>query len=99
MGASSCYWLGSSREGCTSSGAVSRRGLPGCAMLLRAENITKSFGNFRAVAGASLAIAQGEIVGLIGPNGAGKSTFFNCLSGDMTPDAGRVVFKEADLTQ
>jgi branched-chain amino acid transport system ATP-binding protein len=68
-------------------------------MLLKAEGISKSFGDFRAVSGASLSITEGEIIGLIGPNGAGKSTFFNCLSGDMKPDEGRVVFKSADLTQ
>ena len=68
-------------------------------MLLKAEGISKSFGDFRAVSGASLSIGEGEIIGLIGPNGAGKSTFFNCLSGDMKPDEGRVLFKSADLTQ
>jgi branched-chain amino acid transport system ATP-binding protein len=68
-------------------------------MLLEAEGVSKSFGDFRAVSGASLSIVEGEIVGLIGPNGAGKSTFFNCLSGDMKPDQGRVVFKSADMTR
>ena len=59
-------------------------------MLLRAENVQMEFGGFRALAGASLDIAQGEIIGLIGPNGAGKSTFFNCLVGDLTPTGGRI---------
>jgi branched-chain amino acid transport system ATP-binding protein len=57
------------------------------------------FGGFRAVAGASLDIAEGEIVGLIGPNGAGKSTFFNCLVGDLTPSGGRVLLDEVDVTR
>ncbi len=57
------------------------------------------FGGFRALAGASLDIAQGEIVGLIGPNGAGKSTFFNCLVGDLTPSGGRVLLEEHDVTR
>ena len=68
-------------------------------MLLRAENISKSFGGFLAVRGADLAVAEGEIIGLIGPNGAGKSTFFNCLAGDMVPSAGRVLLDGADVTR
>ena len=68
-------------------------------MLLEAENVSKTFGAFAAVSGASLSIAQGEIVGLIGPNGAGKSTFFNCLAGDLAPSSGRVVFAGADVTR
>jgi branched-chain amino acid transport system ATP-binding protein len=67
-------------------------------MLLEADNVSKAFGSFLAVSGTSLSIAEGEIVGLIGPNGAGKSTFFNCLTGDMPPTGGRILFDNADLT-
>ena len=68
-------------------------------MLLSAENVSKEFGNLRAVAGADLSIDEGEIIGLIGPNGAGKSTFFNCLAGDTLPTTGRIVFDGADVTR
>jgi branched-chain amino acid transport system ATP-binding protein len=68
-------------------------------VLLDAQNVSKAFGNFRAVAGADLALTQGEIIGLIGPNGAGKSTFFNCLAGDMAPTTGRIVFDGHDVTR
>lgn len=68
-------------------------------MLLRAEDVTMDFGGFRALSGASLDIAQGEIIGLIGPNGAGKSTFFNCLVGDLRPSGGRVLLNEHDVTR
>ena len=68
-------------------------------MLLSAENVSKTFGSLRAVAGANLAIDEGDIIGLIGPNGAGKSTFFNCLAGDTLPTAGRVVFDGKDVTR
>ena len=68
-------------------------------MLLEAQDLVMAFGGFRAVGGASLAVEQGEIIGLIGPNGAGKSTFFNCLSGDLVPTAGRVLFDGADVTR
>jgi len=68
-------------------------------VLLRAEDVTMDFGGFRALSGASLDIAQGEIIGLIGPNGAGKSTFFNCLVGDLRPSGGRVLLNEHDVTR
>jgi branched-chain amino acid transport system ATP-binding protein len=67
-------------------------------MLLEARDVSKTFGSFAAVSGASLTVEEGEIVGLIGPNGAGKSTFFNCLAGDMSPSAGRIRFAGEDLT-
>jgi len=67
-------------------------------VLLEAQNVSKSFGAFLALAGADLSVAEGEIVGLIGPNGAGKSTFFNCLAGDTPPSGGRIRFSGADLT-
>ena len=68
-------------------------------MLLEAQKVSRSFGSFRALADADLAVAQGEIIGLIGPNGAGKSTFFNCLVGDLTPTGGRVLLDEHDVTR
>ena len=68
-------------------------------MLLSAEDVSKTFGSLRAVAGADLTIDQGEIIGLIGPNGAGKSTFFNCLAGDTLPTTGRISFDGADVTR
>jgi branched-chain amino acid transport system ATP-binding protein len=67
-------------------------------MLLEARNVTKAFGNFRAVDAASLTLEQGDILGLIGPNGAGKSTFFNCLTGDLKATSGRVLFEGHDIT-
>lgn len=68
-------------------------------MLLSAENVSKTFGSLRAVAGADLSVNEGEIIGLIGPNGAGKSTFFNCLAGDTLPTTGRIAFTGVDVTR
>ena len=67
-------------------------------MLLDAQKVSKTFGAFRAVSGADLAVEDHEIVGLIGPNGAGKSTFFNCLAGDMPPSGGEIVFAGQNVT-
>lgn len=68
-------------------------------MLLDAKGVSKSFQAFLAVHAADLRVEEGEIVGLIGPNGAGKSTFFNCLTGDLTPSAGTVIFDGHDVTR
>ena len=67
--------------------------------LLEAVAVTKAFGAFKAVADASVSVAEGEILGLIGPNGAGKSTFFNCLTGDLAPTSGTIRFQGADVTR
>jgi branched-chain amino acid transport system ATP-binding protein len=68
-------------------------------MLLEANNVSKAFGSFRAVAGADLSVESGDIIGLIGPNGAGKSTFFNCIAGDMPVTTGTIKFDGHDLTR
>ena len=58
--------------------------------LLEARGVTKSFAGVRAVDDASLVVADRSITALIGPNGAGKSTLFNCISGFLRPDTGRI---------
>src|SRR5262244_2760904 len=68
------------------------------ATLLRLESSTKRFGGLLANREVSLAIGAGEIVGLIGPNGAGKTTLFNCITGYMHPDGGRIVFDGNEIT-
>jgi len=68
------------------------------APLLQVESSTKRFGGLLANREISLAIEAGEIVGLIGPNGAGKTTLFNCITGYMHPDDGRIVFDGTDIT-
>jgi branched-chain amino acid transport system ATP-binding protein len=67
--------------------------------VLEARDIVKAFGAFRAVDGASVSVASGEILGLIGPNGAGKSTFFNALAGDSQPTSGTITFNGRDITR
>lgn len=68
-------------------------------MLLEANGVTMAFGGFIAVNNASVAVREGEILGLIGPNGAGKSVFFNCLTGDLTPTRGSIHFLGQDVTR
>ncbi len=66
--------------------------------MLNVTNLNKSFSGFRAVNGANLHVAKGEIVAVIGPNGAGKTTLFNLITGILKPDSGAVTFKGEDIT-
>ena len=65
--------------------------------MLQASDLRKSFGTTPAVAGVSLAVDPGEIVGLLGPNGAGKSTTISMLCGLVKPDAGTVTIAGAPV--
>ena len=58
--------------------------------LLDVRDVAHAFGGVRAVDGATFDVEAGSITGLIGPNGAGKSTLFNCISGFLRPQSGRV---------
>ncbi len=62
------------------------------------EDVSKHFGGFRAVDGATMQIAEGSITGLIGPNGAGKTTLFNVIAGILKPTGGRVTMQGEDIT-
>ena len=66
--------------------------------VLAAEDITVRFGGLVAVGGATIAIREGEIVGLIGPNGAGKTTMFNAMAGFVRPAHGRILLDSDDVT-
>jgi branched-chain amino acid transport system ATP-binding protein len=66
--------------------------------ILSIRNITKDFGEFRAVNDVSLDIRAGTITGLIGPNGAGKTTLFNALTGMLKPTSGTVHLDGQNVT-
>jgi simple sugar transport system ATP-binding protein len=65
---------------------------------LRAENLIKRFGAVTALDGVSLALRQGEILGILGDNGAGKSTLMKILTGYETPTSGRLFVDERDVS-
>lgn len=66
--------------------------------MLRAENISFSYGQRKVLSDISLKLEKGELVGLIGPNGAGKSTLIKVLSGVLTPEQGRVMLDGTQLS-
>jgi len=62
-------------------------------------NITKSFGGVHAVDGVSMKVPCGERRAIIGPNGAGKTTFFNCVTGSLSPNSGRIFIFGKEVTR
>src|ERR1700760_3081371 len=58
--------------------------------LLVTDSITRSFGNTRALVGASMTVAPGSVHALAGENGSGKSTLIKILSGIVRPDGGAI---------
>jgi lipopolysaccharide export system ATP-binding protein len=67
-------------------------------MKLRCENLVKKYGVRTVVKGVSMEVNQGEIVGFLGPNGAGKTTSFYMITGQIVPNAGRVLLDDEDIT-
>ena len=58
--------------------------------MLEMNNVTKTFGSFKALDGLNLHVPKGAVYGLVGPNGAGKSTAIRCMLGVYRPDQGTV---------
>jgi ABC-type branched-subunit amino acid transport system ATPase component len=67
--------------------------------LLTVENLTKSFGDLKAVQNVSFKVEKGQIVSVIGPNGAGKSTLLNLITRVLPPTSGRVFIEEKEATR
>ena len=65
--------------------------------MLTLKNITKTFGNFKALDNLTMTVPKGAVYGLVGPNGAGKSTAIRHLTGVYRPDSGDVLLENAPV--
>ena len=65
--------------------------------MIEVNNLSKSYGEVRALNNVSLSIKEGEIVGLLGPNGAGKTTIIKILTGFLQPDSGSAQVNQMDV--
>ena len=71
--------------------------------MLELKQITKTFGDFKALDDLSMTVPKGTVYGLVGPNGAGKSTAIRCMVGVYRPDGGsitingEIVYENPDL--
>lgn len=68
------------------------------AAIIKAENVTKRFGELIAVDRVSYLLRENEVAGIVGSNGAGKTTLFNLLTGYYPPDEGTILYKGEDIT-
>ena len=65
--------------------------------MLEMKNVTKTFGNFKALDDLTLTVPSGRVYGLVGPNGAGKSTAIRHLTGVYRPDSGQITLEGAPV--
>lgn len=68
-------------------------------MSITVKNLTKIYGQQKAVDNISFSVNKGEIVGFLGPNGAGKSTTMKMITGYLQPDAGDITVSNIDVTK
>ena len=67
-------------------------------IILKVENVGKSFGGVKAVDNVSFTLRRGEVLGIIGPNGSGKTTIINLITGFVEKDSGNVYYKGDDIS-
>ena len=67
-------------------------------ILLRTIDLRKQFGETRACDGVNFIVNKGEFLSLVGSNGAGKTSLVNLISAQLTPDSGRILFEDKDIT-
>jgi ABC-type branched-subunit amino acid transport system ATPase component len=59
----------------------------------------RNFGAVQALAGVTIEVRRGDLLGIVGPNGSGKTTLFNCLTGRFSLTKGQVLWNGVDITR
>lgn len=67
--------------------------------MIKAKNITKSYGDVKVLKGIDLEIKRGEIISIVGPSGAGKTTFLQILGTLSRPDSGQILFENKNVSK
>ena len=67
--------------------------------ILSVQGLVKRYGALVVCDHISFDMSEGEALGILGPNGAGKTTLFNLIAGTAAPNAGRMLFKDRDITR
>ena len=65
---------------------------------LKVKGVYKSLNGLKVIDNVTAVFAPGQISALIGPNGAGKTTLFNLITGELKPDAGKIIYGNKELT-
>ena len=65
--------------------------------MLELKNVTKCFGDFKALDNLTMTVPRGAVYGLVGPNGAGKSTAIRCLLGVYRPESGEITLNGEEI--
>lgn len=71
---------------------MQNKGINSSDVIIKADDIKKSYGETHAMRGISLEIKRGEVLAIMGPSGSGKSTLLHTLAGIIKPDSGKVYF-------
>lgn len=71
---------------------MQNRGVNSNDIIIRTEDIKKSYGETHAMRGISLKIKRGEVLAIMGPSGSGKSTLLHTMAGITKPDSGKIYF-------
>jgi len=66
--------------------------------VLETRFLEKHFYHVAALKGVDIRVEEGDLLGLIGPNGSGKTTLFDCITGILRPNGGKIFFKGRDIT-